>query len=583
MLQMASECVTQRCALSPRRLGNQVPKNPKGREHRPLPEKITDLSADVLDGTIRLPKFQRDFVWTRQQVLDLLDSIARGYPIGSFLLWKSAVNLASESTIAGLAVETRDDGEETAYLLDGCQRLSTICGALHWEPDGDPESFWNLVYDLEDERFLHRHDLADPPASQVPLRLLDTPAVYFPRLNDLSPELQMRARTLFERITGYEVAVVTLQATPLSEVGRIFERVNTRGTPLATVELVRAATWRPDFDLLDEIDGIRDALARKHYGLIDRKLVLRAIAAAAGKGFTTANVEELPFLDTLALRSAVSAIHEAARRAVDFLTTEIGTPTAEALPYANQFAVVVELFRQVPRPTSAQYVAMRGWFWRTALTSYYDGWNTRKMVADLAAIERFRQGAKIIDVQCPPLSTRLWTADQYRRDSARTKALALMLAAAGPLDLRTGARIDSGRALAMTNDMQFHHFFPKAWLMRQGTPYEEANLLANIVMLTAISNQAVTDYPPAAYLKEEIDFCGEAEMRVDWKACWSPPGPRCGDAGRLQGIRGGARRDAPRMGERPDRRAASRGRTRCRRSGSHPARRDGRGRGHQHG
>jgi hypothetical protein len=176
--------------------GDQVPKNPKGREHRPLPEKITDLSADVLDGTIRLPKFQRDFVWTRQQVLDLLDSIARGYPIGSFLLWKSTVNLASETSIAGLAVETPDDGEETAYLLDGCQRLSTICGALHWEPNGDPESFWNLVYDLEEERFLHRDDLADPSASQVPLRLLDTPSIYFPRLNSLSPELQVRARTL---------------------------------------------------------------------------------------------------------------------------------------------------------------------------------------------------------------------------------------------------------------------------------------------------------------------------------------------------------------------------------------------------
>ena len=66
----------------------------------------------------------------------------------------------------------------------------------------------------------------------------------------------------------------------------------------------------------------------------------------------------------------------------------------------------------------------------------------------------------------------------------------------------------------MTNDMQFHHFFPKAWLMRQETPRSRGeNLLANIVMLTAISNQAVADYPPAAYLKDEIDFCGEAEMR----------------------------------------------------------------------
>ncbi len=493
--------------------GGLVPRNPRGREHRPLPEKITDLAANVLDGTIRLPKFQRDFVWTRQQVLDLLDSIARGYPIGSFLLWKSTVNLASEASIAGLAVENHDDGEETAYLLDGCQRLSTICGALHWEPNGDPESFWNLVYDLEEERFLHRDDLEDPPAKQVPLRLLDTPSIYFPRLNGLSPELQARARTLFERITGYEVATVTLQSSPLPEIGRIFERVNTRGTPLATVELVRAATWRPDFDLFDEIDGIRDALARKHYGRIDRKLVLRAIAAVAGKGFTTANIEELPFLDTAALRSAVGVTQEAARRTVDFLTTEIGTPTAEALPYANQFAVVVELFRQVPRPTSAQYAAIRGWFWEAALTGYYEGWNSRKMVADLAAIERFGRGAKRIDVQFPPPSTRLWTGDQYRRDSARTKALALMLAAAGPLDLRTGARIDSGRALAMTNDMQFHHFFPKAWLIRQGTPFEEANQLTNIVMLTAISNQAVADYPPAAYLKDEIDFCGEVEMR----------------------------------------------------------------------
>lgn len=490
-----------------------MPRKPKGREHRPLPEKITDLAADVLDGTIRLPKFQRDFVWTRQQVLDLLDSIARGYPIGSFLLWKSPVNLASESTIAGLEVDNPGGDEETVYLLDGCQRLSTICGALHWEAKSNPESFWNLVYDLESERFLHRHDLAEPSATQVPLRLLDTPSKYFPRLNGLPDELQDRARMLFERITGYEVATVVLQTTPLSEVGRIFERVNTRGTPLATVELVRAATWRPDFDLLDEIDGIRDALARKHYGLIDRKLVLRSIAAAAGKGFTTANIEELPFLDTSILRMAVRETLEAARRAVDFLTTEIGTPTAEALPYANQFAAVVELFRQVPRPTSAQYAAIRGWFWRTALTGYYDGWNTKKMAADLAAIERFRSGAKEIDVACPPLGTRLWTADQYRRDSARTKALALMLAAARPLDLRTGARIDAGRALAMTNDMQYHHFFPKAWLMRQGMPFEEANLLANIVMLTAISNQAVADYPPAAYLKDEIDFCGEAEMR----------------------------------------------------------------------
>ena len=84
-----------------------MPRRGQGREHRPVPELITSLAGKVVDGEIRLPRFQRDFVWSRQQVLDLLDSIARSYPIGSFLLWKSddSANLASDQTIASLRVQ----------------------------------------------------------------------------------------------------------------------------------------------------------------------------------------------------------------------------------------------------------------------------------------------------------------------------------------------------------------------------------------------------------------------------------------------------------------------------------------------
>jgi hypothetical protein len=477
-----------------------VPRSPQDREHRPVPELITGLASRVREGRIRLPKFQREFVWSRQQVLDLLDSIARNYPIGSLLLWRSSFNLASDRSIAGLQVASYDGSDDTTYLLDGCQRMSTMCGALYWEPEGDPNTYWNLVYDLEEERFLHRADLEDPPALQVPLRLLPEPSAFFERIMGLSGPLQDRARRLFDRFTKYEVAVVTLQGTSLSEVGRIFERVNTRGTPLTTVEFVRAATWTTEFDLLDEIDRVRGALANKHYGRIDRKLLLRAISAAAGLGFATADIERLPSVEHSALRSAVNETEAAARRAVDFLTTEIGTPTAETLPYPNQLAVVIEVFRQLSRPNSAQYAEIRSWFWRTALSGYCDGWNSRKMAADLEAIKKFARGARRIVVEHPPLSTRLWMTGQYRRDSARTKAHALMLAAAGPRDLRTGLRIDTGRALAMANDMQYHHVFPKAWLMRGGTSFEDANVLANIVMLTAISNQAIADQPPSAYL-----------------------------------------------------------------------------------
>ena len=35
-----------------------------------------------------LPAIQREFVWTRDQMIRLFDSIMKDYPIGSFLFWE---------------------------------------------------------------------------------------------------------------------------------------------------------------------------------------------------------------------------------------------------------------------------------------------------------------------------------------------------------------------------------------------------------------------------------------------------------------------------------------------------------------
>lgn len=48
---------------------------------------ISDIISD-LNYSYLLPSIQREFVWDPNQMLDLFDSILRGYPIGSFLLWR---------------------------------------------------------------------------------------------------------------------------------------------------------------------------------------------------------------------------------------------------------------------------------------------------------------------------------------------------------------------------------------------------------------------------------------------------------------------------------------------------------------
>jgi uncharacterized protein with ParB-like and HNH nuclease domain len=109
------------------------------KDPQPSVDRIDDLAKRILNGDIYLPKFQREFIWERQQVLDLLDSVARNYPIGSVLLWQSKQELRSESRIADLEILLPKPDYPVNCLLDGQQRLSSICGALYWK-GGDVNS-----------------------------------------------------------------------------------------------------------------------------------------------------------------------------------------------------------------------------------------------------------------------------------------------------------------------------------------------------------------------------------------------------------------------------------------------------------
>src|SRR5205823_1628314 len=136
------------------------------------------------------------------------------------------------------------------------------------------------------------------------------------------------------------------------------------------VDLMRAATWAPEFDLRDAIDSIREELEARDFGSLDRKTILRAIAAAAEFGFAVDDIDKLRSKSVEELRTIIQDVTEAARKAVDFLTTHIKAPRPEALPYANQFAVLTEIFRRVIHPSGDQFTTIERWFWRTTLSGY---------------------------------------------------------------------------------------------------------------------------------------------------------------------------------------------------------------------
>jgi len=492
-----------------------IPKDPQ-----PSVDRIDELARRILIGDVLLPKFQRAFVWEKKQILRLLDSVNRGYPIGSVLLWQSRQELRSENRIADLEIELPKPDYPVNYLLDGQQRLSTVCGAMYWQGH-DPNSSWNIAYDLRRELFFHLISLDDPPLHQIRLNKLSDASAFFSHVANLTTDdrevLRHRANNLFNRFKDYKVATVTLGDMSIQDVAPIFERINSSGTPLTIVDLMRAATWSPEFDLIDSIDAILTELAAKGFSGIDRKVVLRNLSASAGGGFSVESIDSLRDHSPEILKRAADAPEQAYRRAVDFLATEIRVESAEVLPYKNQLVILAETFRLLPIPNAAQYQAIGHWFWRTAVSGYFGGWNTGSMTEDQASVKAFASGmTSEIVMPVPQPNYDLWTNRIFRLNNAHAKLLAIVLAHHCPIDLLTGQAIDISKALAWINVKEFHHFFPRNFLERQGERQQRINCLANFIMLSSTSNKIISDSAPAEYLPRVAEAAGQ--RLSDWLA-----------------------------------------------------------------
>jgi len=485
------------------------PEAPLPKDPQPSVDRIDELARRILEGDILLPRFQREFVWKRHQIISLLDSIARNYPIGSILLWQSRQELRSESRIADLEIKLPKAQYPVNYLLDGQQRLSTICGALNWN-GSDPKSRWNLAYNLRNGEFIHLDSLEDPPLHLVRMNKVGNPASFYKHVMSLETlgatdknDLKESADKLFNRFKDYKIAAVTLGDMSIRAVAPIFERINSKGTRLTVVDLMRAATWSQDFDLIDAIDDLRNGISAKGFSGIDRKVVLRSISAAAGGGFSVSSIDDLRGRTSDSLDAATKSAADAYDRTVDYLSTQISIPSDAVIPYANQIVVLVEIFRRIPTPDAKQYEAISHWFWKTAVSGYFSGWNTGNMSTDQDAVARFaRRETPDIAVAAVDPSSRIWTKRTMRRNGAHAKTLAILLSYQQPKDMLTGQRIDVDGAMAWTNEKEFHHLFPRSFLKNRGVHQSRVNCLANIVLLTSASNKRISDQAPSKYLAQ---------------------------------------------------------------------------------
>lgn len=476
---------------------------------------ISTLITCIKKGEVKIPQFQRKFVWKEEQALDLLDSIANNYPVGSLLLWRTSDKLRAERNIGEFRLPSTDDLTPTDYVLDGQQRLTVVysCLGAREEDDG-----FAVVYDLENEAFVRLPEM--PKDHHFPLRrMFNTTKLlnYRTGLQKLSQAgiYQERLDALIEAFTDYRLPVVTLKDLTVGEVCPIFERINSSGTKLSTYDLMVAATWNKDFDLNDEVDEILDALSPKGFADLDRTTVLKCLSAVQ---LGTIKEESLKTLRDMArpdMESLIKRTKEALLKAVDLLSTEFLVYSSDFLSYEALVVILCNLYSDVAHLTPEQLRRARQWFWRSSFGERYKAGGENFVSRDLTAVEEFvrhAEGLLAEEFGNAPTS-REWSSIAFRSNVSRSRAYILALAAQKPRDLMSGVQIDTAVALSAFNKKEFHHVYPRAFLKRIKSDKED-NLLINICMLTGASNKAIGDRDPADYVPELAAKLGPAADAV---------------------------------------------------------------------
>ena len=194
---------------------------------------VDGLVKRMETGAIRIPAFQRGFVWSQRQASRFVESLLLGLPV------------------PGVFMSREDDGRGSLLVIDGQQRLESL------------QYFYRGIFGNSGREF----------------RLVGVQPAYVGRTySTLDPADQLR---LDDSIIH---ATVVRQDSPSdddSSIYHVFERLNTGGTPLSPQE-IRVAIFHGDFvRLLQELNQVEDW--RRIFGPVsrrmrDQELVLRFLA-----------------------------------------------------------------------------------------------------------------------------------------------------------------------------------------------------------------------------------------------------------------------------------------------------------------
>lgn len=458
---------------------------------------LPDILSNIRKGHWKIPRFQREFVWERKKVIELLDSMYKGFPIGSFFLWIPTDEYALHyKDIPDLQIEPDDKKFYTYFILDGQQRLTSLYVTYRGLTIKGAD-YSKICFDLDREKV--NSDPSDTERNVSVCSVLQDN--YHDVYNSLTDERKRSFMRFRERFQKYPFPVVIIEDKNIEEACKIFERINQGGKKLKIFDLVVAVTWDKDFELRDRIKQFNSKL-KDNFGEVHEEVFSETLSLIVHKQCTRAFQLKLTPED---VKEKWSAVENAIGKSIQFLRTHLKVRSYDYLPYRDILAIIAYYFYECKmRNQEPNKRFLEDWFWKVSFSNRYSGSSFTKIGEDRAYIFD-----KVLDSQQPVINygvaidlDKIKTLNMGRSTALRN-ALILIMIQQTPLSFKDNSPIDIEKdPVSEFNNSERHHIFPKKHLKSQGIGEKKAtDLLANFCLIDSDLNKEISGTSPEEYFQ----------------------------------------------------------------------------------
>ncbi len=532
-----------------------------------VPKKLHEIVDMVHSGSVRLPQFQRSFVWTRQEVAELLVSLLNGYYVGTFLWLPVQEKKLPFGDRLFEGVDPTAVRESTQFLiLDGQQRLTSLYYALHaplnvpLKGTRQPYRFYLLLDAIPIDE--------DIPISEDAIFSERADAKKYSRIEDqyaqhIIPVTKLTERELPQWIQGYQlwatqgggakeplgsvlergnqwlqrlrhfldhrVPVVQLPAVAdakgLEQVATIFEKINSTGQRLSVFDLLTARLYPQNINLrqlwesaLEEHEYLGRFVGddkKESYAVYP----LRALALYRGQD---ARAKRLINLSGDGFEAdwqvVIAQMNEAAKRIASANEAGFGAFKKSWVPYTTMIsplAMLLWLAKDTGSPDA--YMKVQRWYWAAVFTERYAASVETKMMQDYKEVAAWMRGEEVLPDAIREAQNQYRDINSGSRRVLETSTMgnSIFRGTLSLLALGNAKDFFLGDTIAF-HDLDVHHIFPAAFLKRQIEVQDTKiiNSLANQTLIASETNRAISNKAPSTYLKDLERKLGDDLLRL---------------------------------------------------------------------